>query len=242
MRRIIGLLIIVILIFSGCSTQTNLKNDNDFRIKKTKHFKIYYMNEDKSCIKDVEKTLESNYERIINDLKSENIDVINVKIYPSKKELQKSITMFQVPDFTVGISLTEDEIRIASPLNADSTHNYEQMLDVLVHEFTHCVTKYVSNNNPLPQWLSEGMALYESKQFRNPKDFGIYTFEEIKDNKNNLIYGTGYVMIEYIIDKWGMEGIRQLIKKNGDIKSTLGISEEEFEKGWHEFIREKYVR
>lgn len=42
------------------------------------------------------------------------------------------------------------------------------------------------------------------------------------------------------MENYGKEKIPALITSYGDIKGVLGLSEEEFEKGWHRFVEEKY--
>ena len=44
----------------------------------------------------------------------------------------------------------------------------------------------------------------------------------------------------YVIDKWGKGGLQKLLKNKGDIKSALGISIEDFDKGWHKYINKEF--
>ena len=94
------------------------------------------------------------------------------------------------------------------------------------------------------------MALYESNDFINPGTLpymvsGDYpTLSELNtdyNSSNHQIYSVGYVLLEYIIQNWGMDEVIDLIKTNGNLQSVLGVSVSEFEYGWYRFIEEKYL-
>ena len=58
---------------------------------------------------------------------------------------------------------------------------------------------------------------------------------------NRSIYSVGYILLEYIIETWGMDQVINLIQTNGNIPLSLGITAEEFESGWYQFIETKYL-
>jgi hypothetical protein len=57
----------------------------------------------------------------------------------------------------------------------------------------------------------------------------------------NKIYKTGYILAEYIINKWGKVALISLIQNNGEINRTLGISVPDFQSGWYRFLKGKYL-
>jgi hypothetical protein len=59
-------------------------------------------------------------------------------------------------------------------------------------------------------------------------------------NNSNQVYNVGYTIIEYVVEKWGRDKLPSLIKSYVDIEAVLKISESDFEKGWMEFVDEKY--
>ena len=138
--------------------------------KTSKHFVVYFHYNDRTCIKDILDALESNYSRIINDLNPNNpLPIIKIRVYTNILEFQEKSNIPKEFVWAVGISIGNDEIHIISPLNPEIKHSYKSMLYVLIHEFTHCVclniSEYIHKNCV---WLSEGIALYEAKQFRTP--------------------------------------------------------------------------
>lgn len=247
MKRAIILIILlaVMAYLSSCSKGTGTKNvdtqnSDKVLIKSTEHFKIHYTKDDESCIDKIAEKLEESYERIVHDLDAENVPIITVRIYPNLKEFHESITAFvrNPQDWMVGISPSSDLIQMVSPVNPGPRHNYDSIMQVAVHEFTHCVTYSISeSSNSYVTWLWESMALYEAGQSRNFYRDNLPTIAEMNDSENTDIYSCGYSIADYIIEKWGMEGIRKLVKNNGDIEKALGISTEEFEKGWGVFVK-----
>lgn len=59
-------------------------------------------------------------------------------------------------------------------------------------------------------------------------------------NDSGQIYNVGYTIIEYIVEKWGREKLPLLITSYVDIETVLGVRESAFEKGWIDFVTEKY--
>ena len=120
-----------------------------------------------------------------------------------------------------------------------------------VHEFAHLVTMQVNStisNNP--RWLWEAVALYENNEFVDPKLLsymvsGNYpTLAELNTDynvSNHSIYDVGYVLLEYVVLTWGMNTVIELIKNNGNLSNSLGMTTQEFESGWYQFVEEKYL-
>jgi hypothetical protein len=124
----------------------------------------------------------------------------------------------------------------------------------LLHEFTHlastAINSSISNN---PRWLWESIALYETGEARGnlPRieyliagDYPTIAelnvgFNEANEARN--IYQFGYVIGAYIVSEWGIDGLISLIKSNGDIPGTLGVSSSEFDSAWHSFMEEEYL-
>jgi hypothetical protein len=119
-----------------------------------------------------------------------------------------------------------------------------------VHEFAHCVSMYLNDtiaNNP--RWLWETVAVYMSQDFVHPNSLsymveGNYpTIDQLNSSyySNQDIYRVGYVLGEYIVENWGMAALRNLILQNGDIEAVLGISVQEFEDGWYDWLENTYL-
>lgn len=264
-QLIINLLIFP-LIFTGCSSdktafqkdkkdlventsESNQEAHRTFIKEEKEHFVYYFTQQDESSIEDIDKILESNYKKIVNDLKPGNLPKIRIRIYPGLEEFHKAMGWTNSPDWAVGTGYGSNELRMVSPNNPGPSHNYDSILKVAVHEFTHVVTINITSFNSTNAWLWESIALYEANQFsdlnrvKSLKSGDYPKFTKISDSiKNPEIYSIGYTVIEYIKETWSMEAVRKLIINNGDIENTLGVTPDELEKGWYEYISKKYLQ
>jgi hypothetical protein len=118
-----------------------------------------------------------------------------------------------------------------------------------VHEFAHVVSIGV---NPTignrPRWLWETVALYESGGFVDPTTLdymrsGNYPPLAELDaayEVSGRIYQVGYVLAEYIVHTWGLDGLVRLVQHNGDLAVALGVTTATFEAGWYAFLHARY--
>lgn len=134
----------------------------------------------------------------------------------------------------------------------------------LYHEYTHAVVSAKTNNN-CPVWLSEGIAVREELRDKRPaietiipklkdgsklsiqsldsafkRDFG-----EVPDLQ--AYYLLAYTAVEYIIDKWGIAGLRAVLSRMASgqhavnaIDDEFLISEKEFDKRWRDYVQKRY--
>jgi len=234
---------------SPLSTEYSLNLQNDNWVLITPHFQLFATDIDHKNIFELGQTLEQNYPRIMGDLQPDQTWVTIVRLYPDFTSFRAAIGMPGAPPWVIGVSYTEKEIRIMSPNSPElgPGYPYDFMLQCLVHEFVHCVTLNI--NRSIPRWLFEGTALFEAGQFVNPRNLsyvvsGNYpTLSELNSNwtGNVMIYEVGYVLVEYIVNDWNIEALRNLIRHGGNIPIVLGISVAEFENGWYAFIEDKYL-
>ncbi len=117
------------------------------------------------------------------------------------------------------------------------------------HEFAHCITLHLTQNENIPRVLWEAVAVYEADEFIDPTTIdcmvsGDYpSIDELNGDFNDgnyKVYEVGYLLIEYLLSEWGHDAYIDLIKSLGDIDQVLGISVSEFENGWYEFIETRY--
>lgn len=205
------------------------------------HFNISYNESEKSAIADIENRLESSYDRITNDLKQPMDKPINIKIYPDlesfhfanklKSGLFWWIRIFQKEEaWVVGnTDSTSGDIKMVSPLNpGESGHDYDSILSVAVHEFTHAVAlKVMPNSNGLTSGfgltLNEGLAVYEAGQgtmFEKDGSFNSAILRALPESIDKLSvdynyrYPVGYSFVKYIVENYGYDKIIELLKKD----------------------------
>lgn len=216
----------------------------------SEHFNFYFTANDQKNQTQIVQHLETNYERVKADLRVTSLPKINVHFYATFNAFRTAIGMPNAPSWVVGIATSATELHLMSPNSPELNRAFDEMLAIAVHEFTHCVTLHIESriaNNP--RWLWEGVALFEAGQFVNPRRLAYMveghppTLAELNANwqTNSQVYDLGYLLVEYIVEKWGRQQVVDLIKSLGDVSSVLGISVSEFEKGWYEFVKGKYL-
>jgi len=223
---------------------------------KTKHFTFLYSNcIDKSKINQLSDALESNYQKIGDNLKTTPTHNVEVNIYSQRWRYIKATKNWGGSGNIEGISKMHF---------VEQAWGETDSKKVAIHEFAHTVTlkllldqetkpldqkNFDTKFSSFPTWLWEGISVYEAQQFVDPKTLPYFNNEqypsipELNDRlKGGKIYSCGFTIIEYIISKYGQDNYIQLIKNYGDLKRTFNISEEQFCKEWHEFVKTKYLK
>ncbi|MEW9079609.1 peptidase MA family metallohydrolase [Terrisporobacter glycolicus] len=218
---------------------------------KTQRFIFYSKDKDKVCIEDLSKELEKSYETITNNL-GVNIDGrIDVRISPDIKSLHEAMGLTNADDSVVGSGWGK-EIKIVSPLNPGTVHNYNSVKQVLIHEFVHIVISNINSDiDEIPSWINEGIATYEAKQMNdNTRNFIKQRISENKiPNLNELDKGFStpdgshifsYTIVEFLVSKYGYDKLIHILKSPKEIDKILGISKSEFEREWISFLKDNY--
>jgi hypothetical protein len=245
------LAVFAISFLSACSQQENdaITNADPLEYSST-HFKFYITEFDRNSIVSITQHLENNYSRITGDLHATNLPIINIQFYSNQNALHQTLNFPNSPSWLVGAATAQNQIHMMSPNAPNLNRAFDEMLTILVHEFTHCITLNLaprSGNNP--RWLWEGVALYEAGQFVHPNRIAYLvngnppTLAGLNANwqTNTQIYDVGYLLVEYIVETWGKPQLANLIRALGDIQAVLGINVTVFETGWYEFVKAKYL-
>lgn len=200
----------------------------------SEHFKISYNFSDEKAIPDIQKYLEDNYERVTTDLKQQLYEPVAVKIYPDLESFHRAVRVHgnffwwtgDVGDRVVGTA-NGGVMRIVSPLNpGNSGFTYDEILKVVVHEFTHVVATQINSKNERSFVLSEGIAVYEAGQDVLPKEMSLNdivaylptSIEEMfswgHDNEPQKMYGFGGMFVGFIIDNYGYDKFIELYRRD----------------------------
>jgi len=187
--------------------------------------------------------MNNNYDRILNDLNVPSLQKTKIEIWDDETHFQNDMKR------DLGVNYPGSSGYIYG-LNCIRLLNRGNIAHNAVHEFAHIVSLNVNNNFANnPRWFWEAVATYESGEFNNPKNIsylaaGNYpTIAELNSNFNSgnyKIYEVGYLLSEYIIETWSKISYVNMIKQNANIESVLGITTQQFEAGWKNFVMTKY--
>lgn len=223
-------------------------------VKETDNFIVYYTEFDERCIDEVVEDLEKNYNRIINNLNQKLDDKLVIEVYFDLKQLHFALGLSDSPNWIRG-GLCEGKIIIASPLNPPPGSDFDNVLKTAVHEFVHIIVNKI--NKDIPRWLNEGIACFEAKD--NNDDWiketvknGLInnkapTFKDL-DTGNDFSmffdrdgYQYSYTIIESIIEEYGYDKLRSLIKYPNEINSIFMINEKQLQIKWMDYIKRNYL-
>ena len=242
-------IITFLLLFSNCSGDSPADpkiNVPDTSLAVSEHFSFQlYDGLSETISTSIINKLEENYTRVLGDLNLSSINKVTVKIWNDEAHfLDDMLSALGVKyPGAAGYVYGPTDIRIL--YRGNSAQN-------TLHEFCHAASLAVNNrfgNNP--RWFWEAVAIYESGELRDPKTISYLvsgnfpTIAELNSDYNlgnYKIYEVGYLLSEYIINSAGKNAYVNLIKSNGNIQQTLGVTTQQFEAGWKQYIQNKYMK
>lgn len=208
----------------------------------TAHFRVLADRADSTLLGSIADALESNYQRIMSDLHVTDLPVVSVWVW------QDSASFYA--DMQSRGLLSAGATGYVLGANALSILARPQSVRSAVHEFAHVVSIGVNPRIPNnPRWLWETVALYENREFIDPSTIeymraGRYPSLADLDapySAGRQVYDVGYVLGEFIVETWGLDGLVRLVQANGDVRATFGVTTEQFESAWHLFLNRKYA-
>ncbi|GFP76211.1 hypothetical protein [Clostridium fungisolvens] len=219
----------------------------------TEHFIICFRENDSKCIDKVIDALENNYSRITINLEQKLENKLIIEIHSNIKSLHTALGLQDAPDWIRG-GLGAGKIIIASPLNPPPGSNFDNVLNTAIHEFVHILVNKINSNTP--RWLNEGIACYEAKDnnenwIRQTVSEGISngeiptfkdldTGEDFKTFFDRNGYQYSYTMVEAIVNLFGYDKLRKLVKSPNKFDEVLNISEADLYKKYVDFINVFY--
>ena len=232
-------IIIAGLLFLGLKKNIHLDN---MEVYETKHFTIYYEALAQQTVNDIEQTLEENYPAIQQFFGLSEAQRGRIVVYESVERFQRAYMGFIVSlvygDWASGAAY-QDLVLVTSPENPGSQHMYDDILEIIVHEYVHTLV-YQYNERP-DIWLDEGVATYLAGQKSKPS-LAFPTFETLQQQDMNTFldndgYAYSYAYVDYLVTTYGIQRVVSLIESN-DYEDTLGKSASDIYADWASFMIE----
>lgn len=217
----------------------------------TDHFEWFLTSLDEDNVAEMASDLENEYSRITNDLDATQMPIVRIHLYVSSEELHQALSdeVPNLPTWATGLVTSKTDVHIVTPNSQQfSSSEFDARKIDIIHEFAHCVTLHVrSNFANNPRWLWESVAVYEANQFIDPNSVSYMvqelppTLNELNSFSNTKVYEVGFTVTEYIVEHWDRNTLVQLILSNGNLPSVLGITADEFQNNWFQFVKDKYM-
>ena len=168
---------------------------------------------------------------------------VTVRVYPDRRSFHRGINFPSGPEELLATAFGKDDFRMTSPnsVNADDSI---LLVNMITHEFTHCVHLNIDYSPNNPRWLWESVANFEAGWFINPAEIDVVRKKTIPplSKLNGLEYQIGYVIIEAMKELWGFEKVVQLIEERGDVQAVFNLSQQDFENKIYAHIYGKYLK
>jgi len=194
-----------------------------------------------ALLRDVADRLIAERPRQMADLTVTSPGTIRVQIWQDEASWRSVLTAyFGRPLPATGYITGPSELRLlaTSQVSTSATHELAHALSLrLNHSF--------ANN---PRWLWEAVALYENGERVDPRTLGYMTEGRpptlqalnAEIDAGRQIYEVGYTLMEFVQARFDQQRYLELIRRNGDTNSVLGLSSAQFEQAWYAFVRERY--
>ena len=235
--------------------------DFDWRYVQSRHFDVYYYDDQKHLAEFTADVAESSYVELKRDLRHDIEKRIPILVYNGHNDFQQTNASQELISESVGGFTEFLKDRIVIPFQG----NYDEFRHVIHHELTHAYMLQVFYGGgvgsmltgmtrfQLPLWLVEGLAEYESLGWDTDSDMYMRDatingyVPPISQMYGYLVYKGGQSVLNYIAEKYGSPKIGEIlasarIHKSVDrgFKQTIGVDLEELSKRWQKYLRKNY--
>lgn len=197
--------------------------------------------------------------KIIADIGIDFIEKTQIIISPTVEQFQKDQPGGTwLPLWAAGVAYPERNLIILrSPKSVKKGHIH--ILEIFIHEFTHVALGRALKGEEAPTWLSEGLAMYESREWNFSRHAvltqAVLTGRLIplrvltlsfpaEERAAELAYAQSFIFISFIINKIGRNAFHQLIlnySRGGNLEHSLrlamGMDLDDLEKKWLSYLK-----
>jgi hypothetical protein len=214
------------------------------QVAESAHAILYFDGSGADAARPALDAIDAAYDRVVADLRPAAMPRVRVYIWSNADGGFRDEMIQHAGTYYAGVSgfvggADEIHVRLGSSFATSASH-----------EFVHCVTLAVNPrfaNNP--RWLWESVALFENRQFVDPatldymKAGSFPTLAELSltIDVSNKVYQVGYVLGEFIVERWGLEALRSLVRTNGSLEAVLGVDAGGFEAAWRQWVTARYL-
>ena len=241
MKYLLFVLALVGFLFLGFKKNINVDN---MQVHETEHFIIYYESLEQKTISDIEERLETDYSDIQSFFRLGSNHRGKVIVYETVGKFQRAYLGFILSlvygDWASGAAY-QDSVLVTSPEHPGSEHSYDDILEIIVHEYVHTLV-YQQNETP-NIWLDEGIATYLAGQ-KSELPSTIPGFEALQaEDMGTFLDNDGYafscIYVEYLAKAYGSEKVIRLIKTN-DYEEVFGKSALDIYTEWLLYLETEY--
>lgn len=191
--------------------------------------------------------LNNSVERVSTKYKHHPSQKVVIEIYPDLPTFHQAVGETDAPNWFMGTHEGRT-LKIVSPLNPGPEHTYQSILKGTVHLFAMWL---ISDINPAaPKWIRQGIGGYEAKHMSqdfikgstedNIRNQSVPSFDELNNDTWDFETMKGfqfsYMMVEFVVDRYGVDALNKLIRNPQDFEGIFQCSETELYEQWVKYI------
>jgi len=215
--------------------------------KETDNFVFYYEKQDENAVQDMADIMNEYYKNVNSALNFNPTKKAEIYVYPDLKVLHTKkygyLGRIFGPEWYIGDNV-KDKVIVVSPLNPGPKHDYNSVVQTVVHEYVHTVVYQI--NKKTPKLINEGLAGYLSGNAK--PNYPLENVPDMKDIKTNNpikfgnigLYGFSYTYIEFIDKNYSMSKVVDLVKNPSAYEEIFGVSEEDIYLQWAQYVKDNY--
>ena len=231
----------------------------DWKIYRTEHFEIFYYPSIEPHLQRVAGYAEDAYQHISSELKHDLADRIPLILYKTQSEFQTNNVFVGVPEGVLAFAEPEQR-RMVLPIDEPPDQLYRLITHELTHEFEFDMIPRGLMAGAIPLWMDEGLSNYMAGYW-NVLDLMQVRDAALTDNvprmshfqaealSGRLPYSMGHACFEFIVAKWGKEGLRQFLfslrksavgSGESAYQEALKVDPEEFDDMFDRYLKDRF--
>lgn len=235
----------------------------DWKIYHSPHFDVHYYLEEEPQLEKVVSFAESAYDRLSREFDHQIQQPIPLIFYSTHSAFeQNNIILNFIPE-GVGAFASPARNRMVLPVDLPDAELYGLILHELTHVFQYSLLFQDRLGRGLssaaaPQWFMEGMASYMAED-ESTNDLMYLRDAVVNDSIPSIVqrgvsgflaYRFGHAAFDFIEERWGEEGFRDLLyefrntlgaRPERAIERSLKIDPEDFDLDFRRWLRRKYL-
>lgn len=236
--------------------------DFDWKIYHSPHFDIHYYEAEAAQLEKMASLAESAYDRLTREFDHQISEPIPLIYYQTHSAFeQNNIILNFIPE-GVGAFASPVRNRMVLPIDLEDGELFALVMHELTHIFQYDIlyrgklTRSIAGN--APQWFMEGMASYMAKD-ESTSDKMFLRDAVVNDSIPSILqrgvsgflaYRFGHATFDYIEERWGKEGFRDLLyefrntfggRAERAVERAFKIEAEDFDLDFRRWLRKKYL-
>jgi len=223
----------------------------------SEHAEVFYSLRDSTVAREVTTIVEANFARVARSIGLRQSLKVRILLPPTEEDFAL-LTGGRFPDWGIGCAMPGEKTIVLRP----SSKGRVDLEELVVHELSHVLLGQATGGARLPRWFDEGVAMWQSRQWRWGQDFRmnkavflrqIIPLSQIDNmlffssSRGQLAYTESFLSVIYLLQRCGMDVLKKVAQQmaSGKVFSqalfeACGCSESEFATEWESYVRHRF--